>query len=428
MTRRLRSLVSVTASLGAGAIALALALASLHSCAQPECVVPNYTDPECRVIVENELARLDAASGVEVRFVDPRGSDLDWDALGLVEEPAAGSVRARVASVGDFALRIRGDADEARTVDLELTNVDPRAVLRVGPVGDLDSGITLPQPGEPLLRRQLSVDVDAGAEVELRGELPCPERFTLAFVGDIQTNPTHFERILERIREDGEAAADAGAPLLGMVIVGDLTEWSNDEEFFKIRALLGNAPAPVAVTAGNHDIFRGAVAIYNSYFGPANYNFDVCGARVAMIDTASARLASSIEGRLGELVGRGDADLLIMATHYPPHWGLSGDGWSREDQPQLLLAELALAEADLIVAGHQHALRDSIIHVGGRDLRQIIVGTGGADQGLGVARFGYLRLRVDPSAGITPCFVEVPPPGWAGPANEPLASLPYCDT
>ncbi|MEZ4381822.1 MAG: metallophosphoesterase [Nannocystaceae bacterium] len=424
MTPRLRRLATRAASLGAGA----LALAALHSCTQPECVVPNYTHPECRVIVENELARLDAASGVEVRFVDPRGSDLDWDALGLVEEPEAGLVRARVASLGDFAVRLRGDDEAPRAVDLELTNVDPRAVLRVGPVDDPGAAITLPQPSDPLLRRRLSVDVDAGAEVELRGELPCPERFTLAFVGDIQTNPTHFERIIERIREDGEAAAADGEPLLGLVIVGDLTEWSNDEEFTKIRALLGNAPAPVAVTAGNHDIFRGAVAIYNSYFGPANYNFDVCGTRVAMIDSASARLARSIEGRLAELVGRGDADHLIMATHYPPHWGLSGDGWSREDQPQILLAELALAEADLIVAGHQHALRDAIVHVGGHDLRQIIVGTGGADQGLGVARFGYLRVRVDASAGVQPCFVEVPPPGWAGPANDPLASLPYCES
>ncbi len=405
----------------------ALASVTALTCAQPECVAPDYRDPECRVIAENELARLDAANGAELRFIDPRGrSALDWEALGLLEEPIAGKLRARVATLGDFEIGIRGHDSRALVFDLELDNVDPAAILSLGPPG---VEVDLPTSAEVLLRRRVSVEIAAGEELRLRGRRSCPERFQLAVVGDIQTNPLHFERIIERLREDSEAAAAAGEPILGMLLVGDLTEWSYDDEFTRIRSILGNSPVPVAVTPGNHDILRPSVSIYNNAFGPGSYAFEICGARVVMLDSGTASLARSIEGRLPELIARDGADFLIAATHYPPYSGLTGDGWSREDQPQILLGELALAQADLVVSGHVHALRDEPrVHVGSHDLRQLVVGTGGADQGLGVARFGYVRLGLRAGEEVQACFVEVPPPGYAGPVHEPLATLSYCES
>ena len=70
---------------------------------------------------------------------------------------------------------------------------------------------------------------------------------------------------------------------------------------------------------------------------------------------------------------RGDASTLIAVMHHPPHPGLTGAGWSRENGAQRLLAEAAIADVDLIVAGHAHALRDfPSIDVGGETLRQVI--------------------------------------------------------
>jgi len=90
------------------------------------------------------------------------------------------------------------------------------------------------------------------------------------------------------------------------------------------------------------------------------------------------------------------------------------------------MAELAYQEADLALAGHVHALLDfPEVAVGSTHLHEVIVGTAGADQGLGVARYGYLRLVI--SDHIELCFVEVPPPGTSGPQNDPVSdSLPYC--
>ncbi|MEZ4448941.1 MAG: metallophosphoesterase [Nannocystaceae bacterium] len=398
--------------------ALALAAAG---CAQPECTIPHYDTAECRVIAENELARADVDE-VEVAFRDPQGvSPLPWDPLGLVLADADGRVRARVATLGDLRLALTSAATAPRTLSLDLDNVDPSATLRIG-----DAVVSAPSD-PPRLRRSLTVDVAAGDSLELRATSPCPEIHHLAFVGDIQTNPLQFERILTRLGEDAIDLAAAGEPILGLVIVGDLTEWSYDHEFVRFREILDRAPVPVAVTAGNHDIFLTKQASYNLTLGPGNYAFTACRTRIALLDSGSAQIARSVEGRLGELFDRQGADFLIVGTHYPPFFGLSGDGWTREDQAQVILAEFALAQGDLIVAGHTHALIDHPeVRVGSARVREIVVGTGGADQGLGVARFGYLRLRV--ADRLEPCFVEVPPPGFAGPAHEPLsAALPYCD-
>ena len=79
-----------------------------------------------------------------------------------------------------------------------------------------------------------------------------------------------------------------------------------------------------------------------------------------------------------------------------------------------------------VVAGHIHALRDyTEVRIGDATLRQIVVGTAGAKQGAGAPRYGYVRLRFD--GGVEPCFVEVPPPGWADSPNRPLSDeLPNC--
>jgi 3',5'-cyclic AMP phosphodiesterase CpdA len=256
--------------------------------------------------------------------------------------------------------------------------------------------------------------------------LPCPQRFRLAAVGDIQTNPYQFERIVERLHTEAREGEALGEPLLGLLLLGDLTESSRAEEFELVRQILDRMPVPTAATPGNHDIYRRNIAFYNRTFGPGTHAFSICSARVVLLDTGSGTLAPSVEGRLGELLARRGERFLLAGMHYPPYPGLTGQGWAREDQAHHLLVELAIAEADLVLTGHVHALREfTDIPVGDRHLREVIVGTAGANQGLGVARYGYLRVVI--GAAAETCFVEVPPPGWTAPPNDSVSeSLPNC--
>lgn len=419
MHRHVRSLGAV--------VSLAILGTSLPGCVQPQCTSPDYSDAECRVIAENQHARLLTSQGVELRFQAPDARDDDsWDALGLLEELADGTLQARVAGAGPFAISLRAPPDTDVVLRLRVLNVDPAAILGVG-----IAGLELQQPQDPAAgsSRELEVAIAAGQVQWVRGQRPCPSRYRLAVTADIQTNPTQLERILDRLQAEATASEAAESPLAALLIAGDLSEASRDEEFQLIRELLARVPFPVAVTAGNHDVYRSSRPYYNLGFGPGNYAFDVCGVHVAMLDTGSGAIARSVQARLPELLDRGDSQFLVVGMHHPPYPGLTGSGWSSDDLAAALLAEVARERADLVVAGHSHALHEfSGISTGDVDLREIIVGTGGAYQGLGVPRYGYLRITFDDDAGtMDACFVEVPPAGYAEAPNDPVRGLAYCD-
>ncbi|MEM9455157.1 MAG: metallophosphoesterase [Myxococcota bacterium] len=422
------SLLRLRSAFCLGWAASLIALTTLPGCVQPHCTNARYSDAECRVIAENEHARLRASNGAEIRFQLPDAREDDrWEALGLLAEQPDGTIQARVAGPGPFALSVRAPEDaDLPDLRIRLRNVDRRAALAVGA-----AGLELQQPTEldESSNRLLSVSLAAGQTQWIRGTRDCPPRYRLAVTADIQTNPTQFERIVDRLQQEARTSAEGEAPLVGVLIAGDLTESSRDDEFETVDEILARLPVPAAVTPGNHDIYRPNRPHYNRTFGPGNYSVNVCGVHVTMLDSGSGTIARSVQARLPELLHRGDAQFLVVGLHHPPYPGQTGAGWSREDHAAALLAELARERADLVVAGHHHALRQfAEIPVGDVNLREVVVGTGGAYQGVGIPRYGYLRLSFDDDAGtMERCFVEVPPAGYAEPPNEPPGGLPYCD-
>lgn len=399
--------------------------AASHACSVPECATIDYRRAECRVILENELARMISASGAELRFQDPDAVEADgWVARGLLRERAGDGIVARVAGPGPFALSVSRGPDGPDSVDVRLDNVDPAAVMRVVSAG---AEIVVPPPDPPSTSRDLQIPLMADQPTWVRADRPCPDRIRLALTADIQTNPTQFERIVERLQREASEAEQEGEPLLGLLIAGDISEASRDEEMELVLEILERLPFPVAVTAGNHDVFRNTRPYYNYAFGPGNHAFEICGTRIVMLDTGSGALATSVVARLPELFDRQGADHLVVGMHHPVYPGATGGGWSQEDQAALVLSELAIARADLVFAGHVHALHAfEDIPVGDVKLDEIVVGTAGALQGLTDPRFGYVRLTIDADR-IDRCFVEVPPPGYDGPTGDPPDELPYCD-
>lgn len=407
-----------------GLLALVAALVPAPACVRPECADANYGDAECRVIAENDLARLLSADGVEIRFADPREQDATtWEARGLLRESASEGIVARVAGPGDFALSLQRQGGDPGATFLRLDNVEQDATVTV-----IDGGESIEVEAEGFTpsSRQLVFTLDDEVPLWVRGRTPCPGRYRIAVAGDIQTNPTQFARIVETLATERVRAELLDEPLLALMLVGDLSEATRDEEFEALHDLIDRLPFPVMTTPGNHDVFRPTRPYYNLSFGPGTHEATLCNAKLVMLDTGSGSIATSVQARLPQLFDRDEAELLIVGMHHPVYPGQTGAGWSREDQAAHVLTELAIARADLIVAGHAHALHDfSGIDVGDVQLREIITGTAGATQGLADPRFGYVRITVDGS-DLDTCFVEVPPPGYDGPTGDGLPDLPNC--
>ncbi|WP_146156255.1 metallophosphoesterase family protein, partial [Enhygromyxa salina] len=344
--------------------------AALTSCTETECATPDFNRAECRVLAENGFARVLSSSGVELRFQRP-GATKDtasWSAEGIVVE-RGGVLTARVAHMGDFALSLRNTTDAELTVELELDNVHPRAVL--------EADAALVELSTVGTKRQLEITVPADGVTWVRGGLglaaACTSSFRVLVLADVQTNPTQFSRIIERIAQEASDAEAAGELLTGVVMPGDLTESSSEDEFRVFADLLETATVPFALTPGNHDVYSSTLPFYNQNFGPGNYSFNVCDVHVAMLDTGSGSIADSVVGRLPELFDADGAAFSLAAMHHPPYAEITGAGWSREDLAMLTLGEFAHQGGDLVLAGHAHMLRDfSEVPVAGGEVREII--------------------------------------------------------
>jgi hypothetical protein len=395
--------------------------AMLSGCTQTECATPDYSRAECRVLAENELARLRSSSDVEIRMQphDATDDQVTWSAEGLVREVGE-AIQIRVAHMGDFAVSLRDTSGAGQTLTLELDNVHPEAMLASNP--------NIVESEAVGLGRRLQITIPPSGVTWVRGSLAsaCPPRIRIAALSDVQTNPGQFARIVERLQKERDLARDAGELLVGVILAGDLTEHSHQDEFRSFAQLLESANVPFALTPGNHDVYEASQPTFNQNFGPGNYVFEVCGVRVAMLDTGSGSLADSVVARLPELFDRGDATQLLMAMHHPPYAELTGFGWSREDLASITLGEFVLQGGKLVVAGHGHLLRDfADIPVAGASVRELIIGTAGADQGAGQPLYGYVRLTFE-GANIEACFVEVPPPGAIPHQNTPT-TIAMCD-
>jgi hypothetical protein len=398
-------------------------LLSSTSCTETECATPDFTRAECRVVAESGFARLRSSGGVEIRFQDPDASDdeASWSTEGIVVERGE-QIAARVAHMGDFALSLRNTTASARELELELRNLHPKATIEPDP-----AIVELTQSGA---KRLLRISLAPKQVVWIRGGLglagACTPRFRLAVLADVQTNPTQFARIIERIQHEASDAEAAGELLAGVVMPGDLTESSTEDEFRIFADLLETASVPFALTAGNHDIYDSTLPYYNQNFGPGNYAFTICDARIAMLDSGSGSIADSVLGRLPELFDPRGAEYLLAAMHHPPYAELTSAGWSREDMAMMTLGEFAHQGGDLILAGHAHMLREfTEVPVAGETVREIIAGTAGAWQGAGQPIYGYVRLSFE-AGEIDACFVEVPPPGGLPHENTPT-TIPQCD-
>lgn len=380
---------------------MSLLLLSVLSCMRPECARPAYHRAECRVQAENSLARLQTSGGVELRFQAVGAADAEsWSATGLLQNQAGGPVRARVATLGDFRLSVQ--TDTAQTLSLILDNVDPRIPALEGEVGA--SGLT----------RTLELDLEPGVQW-IDGQLPeavCDGSFRLAAAGDIQTNPIQFRRIIDALHSEVTSAESAGAPLVGLVLLGDISEFSNPDELEQVLDILASSPVPVAVIPGNHDVFASGDAVFNRLVGPGNLAFDVCSARLALFDTGSGSLAPSIEGRLPEFFTT-EQPHLIAGMHHPPMPGNTSGGWSDELSAATLLAEFSARGGELLLAAHVHERLEML----DGPVPQVIVGTLGADQVEVDPDYGYLRVSVEDQ--VSWCFVPVPAPGSAGSSRPP---------
>jgi len=406
--------------------AVLLSVSLLPGCPSgPDCARGDHGGAECRIATSAALSTLEV-DGFVLAFESQAGADpYAHTEAGLFRQEDS-AVVAQVATLGDFEITIDGSAaTTATTLVMMLANVGVGTQVIAEPLDRPEDASEILGAADEL-KRGITLDLAVGESWTIRGTTPCTTRYRLAAFGDTQTDMDVLQAIVDRLDQERAEADAAGEPLLGVLLVGDLTDVGTVEEIVEVREMLQAGSVPVAATTGNHDVYTDDVDVFNREIGPGNLRFDLCGTRTVFLDTGDAGLAPSIEGRLTQLMDGSGADRLIIATHYPPYSGRLGNGWSHEDQQATTLAEVALAEPDVVLSGHVHNLTEfPEVPVGDRTFHQIVVGTGGGFQGeVTLPRFGYLRLTLGDT--FERCFVPVQLPGQDPPEPQRDDEPPLC--
>jgi hypothetical protein len=294
--------------------ALAASVLLLPGCGGGACGGSDHWGAECREQAAWQGARLERDDYV-FSFGQPGDRVLAPTGLLRLE---GDRVVARSAGLGDFVLEVDGaDANSSRTAEISLRNVDDRLEVWAHLAGrPAASFVVAATPGS--LRRDVTLALEPGEVWTVSGALLCDEGdLRLAMLGDIQSGLPQFERIVAALAAERDEGEQAGEPLMGLVVVGDLSDEGTVEELEAVRAVLDGGAVPTAATPGNHDTYADPEA-WQATFGPGTQRFGLCATTLVLLDTADAGLAPTVEERLPELLSH-TGDHLLAGMHYPPY-------------------------------------------------------------------------------------------------------------
>jgi predicted phosphodiesterase len=184
-----------------------------------------------------------------------------------------------------------------------------------------------------------------------------------------------------------------------MLSAGDLTEHGTSAELDRFQTELEALEVPYYTTLGNHEL-RESPCLFQDYFGRGSSSFEYGGARLTLLDSASATIDPIVMGWLDDWLELGADRLHVVAMHVPPRdpIGLREVSFASRNEASRLLARLARGAVDLTLYGHIH----SYYRFENAGIPAYISGGGGShpEQFDGIGRH-FLVVDADPIAGTT---------------------------
>lgn len=288
-------------------------------------------------------------------------------------------------------LTLRFRATPPQSLLLEVDNCMPGAVLDSGGVPVSESGRESKRcffrvgPFEPFSEAE---PVRLGlAPPDTATESP----FRFGVMSDIQEALDHVQEIYRVVN------AEPGLDF--MLSAGDLTEHGSRAQLEQFQAELEALDIPYYTTLGNHEL-RESPCLFQNYFGRASSSFEYRGARLTLLDSASATIDPIVMDWLDDWLERGAERLHVVAMHVPPRdpIGLREVAFASRNEASQLLARLAGGAVDLTLYGHIH----SYYRFENAGIPAYISGGGGSHQERfdGIGRH-FLVVDVEPLAGTT---------------------------
>ncbi|MFI7600367.1 metallophosphoesterase family protein [Actinoplanes sp. NPDC049681] len=233
---------------------------------------------------------------------------------------------------------------------------------------------------------------------------PGPAGLVIAHLSDLHLG-AHDPDTVESVVADVAAVRPALT-----VVTGDCTMRARNRQFRQARHLIDRLPAPRLVVLGNHDVplisVRRLVSPYRRYQVLIEPDLEpvvrLPGLTALGLATAPAwRWKSGRVSRrqsdavVAVLAAAPLGDVRLLAVHHPPR----ATGLARVAGRGRLLSALAVARADLVLAGHTHVPASGTVRTAGTSHRliEVVAGTATSRRTRGVGR-SWTVIRIDEEA------------------------------
>ncbi|HLI95418.1 MAG TPA: metallophosphoesterase [Candidatus Baltobacteraceae bacterium] len=192
----------------------------------------------------------------------------------------------------------------------------------------------------------------------------------IAQISDLHVHESRAKRVrdFDDALRECICAVNACSPDL-VIATGDLTQTGSEEEYRRLRELMGTLSAPYYVTPGNHDdpvALRRVFGDHRYLFQAANhcsYAVDLNDLRLVVLDSMKRGRAGGYmdASRLAWLESQLDATQqpVILALHHPPFttgvWPMDWLGFTHLRELERIVR--ANPQIRRVVSGHVHSVR-----------------------------------------------------------------------
>ncbi|MDF1556746.1 MAG: metallophosphoesterase [ANME-2 cluster archaeon] len=193
------------------------------------------------------------------------------------------------------------------------------------------------------------------------------ENFTFVVLGDGRDNPDIFQQILT----DG-----ASFNPLFIIILGDMVNSGNREEYDELVILMEASSAPVLTMPGNHDIKNSGREYYSQIFGTYYHSFDVGSTHFILLDNAKGAVDNAQMEWLRQDLEQNNASSILVFMHIPPFDPRPDQNYAMTDtnNSQDLVSLFEQFQVDMVFSGHIH----SYLQETRNGVHYVITGGGGA--------------------------------------------------
>jgi 3',5'-cyclic-AMP phosphodiesterase len=194
----------------------------------------------------------------------------------------------------------------------------------------------------------------------------------------IATADTHFGPT------DDPPTAAAFKALVGashasfVIIAGDLVNTGLPAEYARYAQWTASLGVPVYSTPGNHDLYNEGWATYRTVLGRGNYSFVVGGRTFYVVDTGNGTVGRAQLDLLREAFAH-DTNRKVIVSHYPLYDGPDAQYYRLTDTAEraALIDLYARGNVELLLEGHQHVTRETMIGSMHEWLCSSLIGTAG---------------------------------------------------